>query len=189
MSRLEELMAMPRVDLPADVPDDEHNRVGGLVQLIADLFPVGARIMELGSGRGVSTEVFALLCKEVHTTDIYFPGSEAWREEFDCMAKRYPNITQYYSHCDLCIHKFADKSLDAVYIDENHIYERVKIDIEHWLPKIKDGGIICGHDYIDRPEHNFGVIRAVNEAFGAPDRIYKDTSWAVILKPSSGEEK
>lgn len=41
---------------------------------------------------------------------------------------------------------FPDKSLDLVFIDGNHGYSYVKQDVLAWLPKIKLGGIICGHD-------------------------------------------
>jgi hypothetical protein len=44
---------------------------------------------------------------------------------------------------------FCDSSLDFVYIDANHSYEFVKQDIELWYPKIKKGGYILGHDYLD----------------------------------------
>jgi len=37
-------------------------------------------------------------------------------------------------------------NLDFVYIDGNHNYEYVKQDMECWYPKIKPGGVICGHD-------------------------------------------
>lgn len=40
-----------------------------------------------------------------------------------------------------------DNSLDFVYIDGNHQYEFVKADIKAWLPKVKKGGILGGHDY------------------------------------------
>lgn len=43
---------------------------------------------------------------------------------------------------------FADGSLDFVYIDANHAYDYVVQDIELWLPKLKSGGWLCGHDYI-----------------------------------------
>lgn len=56
---------------------------------------------------------------------------------------------------------FEDRSLDVVFIDANHDYTEVKKDIEAWLPKVKFGGIISGHDY---PGWD-GVVRAVNEAF------------------------
>ncbi len=41
-----------------------------------------------------------------------------------------------------------DNSLDIVYIDGQHNYESVIEDIMYWTPKIRAGGIICGHDYI-----------------------------------------
>lgn len=57
---------------------------------------------------------------------------------------------------------FADKSVDFVFIDANHTYEFVKADVLAWLPKVKPGGIIAGHDY-NAPHE---VERAVNEIFG-----------------------
>lgn len=44
---------------------------------------------------------------------------------------------------------FNDESLDFVYIDANHAYDFVKEDLEIWWPKVKKGGYICGHDYLD----------------------------------------
>lgn len=59
--------------------------------------------------------------------------------------------------------KFADRSVDFVFIDADHKHERVKDDISAWLPKIRPGGIIAGHDY-NHPHD--GCVQAVNEAFG-----------------------
>lgn len=44
---------------------------------------------------------------------------------------------------------FGDSTLDFVYIDANHSYECVKKDIEFWYPKVRHGGFICGHDYLN----------------------------------------
>lgn len=44
---------------------------------------------------------------------------------------------------------FEDCSLDFVYIDANHSYKNVTEDITEWSKKVKPGGIISGHDYID----------------------------------------
>lgn len=58
---------------------------------------------------------------------------------------------------------YQDGSLDWVYIDADHHYEPVCRDIDAWLPKVKSGGIIAGHDYCEYP--GFGVIQAVTERF------------------------
>jgi len=85
-----------------------------------------------------------------------------------------------------------DKSLSFLFIDANHHYPYVASDLEHYLPKMKDGGIICGHDYESETyddEHIFedyvdgkhhGVIKAVNEVFGKVE--HEGRMWWVKLK-------
>ncbi len=60
-----------------------------------------------------------------------------------------------------CSEEFANESLDFVYIDALHDYDSVKSDMEAWFPKIKQGGILAGHDYSlqDWP----GIFTAVEE--------------------------
>jgi hypothetical protein len=64
-----------------------------------------------------------------------------------------------------------EMSLDFVFIDADHSYEGVKSDIEHWAPKVRPGGAICGHDYnwtgiTDIKDYDWpGVRKAVDEAF------------------------
>ena len=70
---------------------------------------------------------------------------------------------------------YDDESLFFVYIDGNHTYDFVKEDIIHWLPKVKKGGYIGGHD-IDNVEWP-GVRQAVTEILGKNVKIYKNT-WA-----------
>jgi predicted O-methyltransferase YrrM len=52
----------------------------------------------------------------------------------------------------------TDASLDFVFIDAQHTYEAMKEDIATWVPKVRQGGLITGHDY-----RWDGVNRAVNE--------------------------
>jgi len=42
--------------------------------------------------------------------------------------------------------KFADESLDFVYIDANHSYKYVSEDMDKWWHTIKFGGVLAGHD-------------------------------------------
>lgn len=45
--------------------------------------------------------------------------------------------------------KLKDNYFDYVYLDARHDYCAVKEDIEHYYPKLRPGGILGGHDYID----------------------------------------
>jgi cephalosporin hydroxylase len=77
--------------------------------------------------------------------------------------------------------QYYDKSLDFVFIDGSHLYEAVKADIAAWLPKVKTGGYIGGHDF-GNPEEFNGVQKAVTEAFeGQHIEIY-NIGWGSWLK-------
>jgi len=53
-----------------------------------------------------------------------------------------------------------DNSLGLVYIDANHSYDGVMADLQAWQPKVVQGGIIAGHDYLS-PQ--YGVKKAVTD--------------------------
>jgi hypothetical protein len=56
--------------------------------------------------------------------------------------------------------QLPDASLDFVFIDGSHDHESVIADIRAWLPKVKPGGVLAGHDYDLRTDP--GVVTAVN---------------------------
>jgi len=59
--------------------------------------------------------------------------------------------------------QFITNDLVAVFIDGDHEYDGCIADIRAWLPKVRSGGIIAGHDYSDTFP---GVPKAVAEVFG-----------------------
>lgn len=72
---------------------------------------------------------------------------------------------------------YANESIDFIFIDANHDYRHVKEDIRLWLPKVKRGGVIAGHDYI-----NFaGVKKAVDELL--PDAKQVSVRSWIYKKP------
>lgn len=83
---------------------------------------------------------------------------------------------------------FDDGALDFCYIDALHDYEPVKQDIAAWYPKVKQGGILAGHDYLDGMHRGveYGVKRAVNEFCAAHSlkpvitREHDTTSWIIF---------
>ncbi len=58
------------------------------------------------------------------------------------------------------IQSIPDDSLVLAYIDGDHAYEGALRDLRAIYPKVKKGGIISGHDYLNMA---YGVHRAVTE--------------------------
>lgn len=98
-------------------------------------------------------------------------GNEDYREwDFNNIYNRYKAAVKPYSdrvielreYSETAADKIPDGSLDFVFIDAQHDYYSCKRDIALWLPKVKKGGLLSGHDY--NPKFP-GVIRAVDEEF------------------------
>jgi hypothetical protein len=59
--------------------------------------------------------------------------------------------------------RFPDRYFDWIYLDADHSYDSVKRDLEAFWPKIKEDGLLLGHDYMWHALVPFGVVTAVNE--------------------------
>ena len=60
--------------------------------------------------------------------------------------------------------KFPDSYFDWIYLDTDHSYETTKRELEAYASKIKPGGIIAGHDFMQGnwvKGLRYGVIEAV----------------------------
>lgn len=75
-----------------------------------------------------------------------------------------------------------DGSLDFVFVDADHTYEGCMADIKAWFPKIKPGGLLCGHDF-EHPEYpKWGVAQAVREfcaETGLAFEMGSDYTWFI----------
>jgi hypothetical protein len=77
-----------------------------------------------------------------------------------------PHVGRFEVHRELSLvaaQRFRDESLDFVYLDANHAESAVTADLIAWYPKVRAGGLIAGHDYLDGdlPQGQFGVKSAV----------------------------
>ena len=79
-----------------------------------------------------------------------------------------------------------DGSLDFVYIDGDHRFDAVMMDIILWAPKVRKGGIVAGHDAYWF--YQAGVIDAV-QAYTRAHNIYswyitweKEATWFWVKK-------
>jgi precorrin-6B methylase 2 len=149
--------------------------------MLARRFKTGGRIVEIGSGQGGSICTMGLAIDrnpavELISIDKFQPYDEkthaGWMFNVDRFSyKKFVYNLEIRNIKARNIFKWSfeavgdieDKSCDIVFIDGNHSYQSVKDDINWYLPKIKEGGIICGHDFHPRFP---GVMIAVEEAFG-----------------------
>lgn len=156
---------------PVEIPDYGRD---GLAELFAEL---GFRtIVEVGVCAGEYSEV---LCRAnpkatIYGVDPFMPYSEygdyqrqssidKYHDRARGVSERFPNHHLIEKMSVEGAKDFDDGSLDAVYIDANHRFEYVTADIHAWLPKIRKGGIISGHDYAKiRPPTNTHVYQVIN---------------------------
>lgn len=143
-------------------------------------------IIEIGAYAGESTEIFATKFKEVITIDPYvndYDKNDAACQYMDLVdvykvfqsvTSKYPNIKHIKKTSDEAFEELQHIKVDVVYIDGLHTYEQVKKDILNYMPMIKSNGFLSGHDY---SEHWGGVVQAISETIGNPEKVFEDTSW------------
>jgi predicted O-methyltransferase YrrM len=162
----------------------------GLLDLIKELGDNSdKRMIEIGSFVGESTVLFAQSFGSVTAIDPFMEGYDdkdptSYLFEFNNVYETYLDRTKDYTNIKT-LKMTSDEGYDAlkfnewdfIYIDGLHTYEGVKNDIKNFLPLVKKGGVIGGHDYTNQIPHLVGVYEAVNEMFGQPDKVFKDNSW------------
>ncbi len=142
------------------------SRLVSLPRLFKQLgFTIGA---EIGVARGYFMQK---LCQRVPNLKMY--AIDAWAlwdgatsgETQRKMERLYQDAKQRLEpfNCQIirdwsikAVKQFADESLDFVYIDASHDYKNVRDDISEWSKKVRKGGIVAGHDYIEPEEFTFG---------------------------------
>ena len=75
-------------------------------------------------------------------------------QHLDALVKTYMVTNEYGDRCNIlkmssieAAKRFQDRELDFVYIDANHSFYGCSTDLEWWWCKVKQGGIVAGHDY------------------------------------------
>jgi len=151
-------------------------------------------IAELGCKNGNTTEfllannsgldVIAVDLFSAQPTQAGVEGGETYEEwNFDAIKKEFESrVEKFGSHVEL-VHMSTTQAAEAlsvaqfdlVFIDADHSYNGVATDIQMWLPKVRSGGIIAGHDYNQKWP---SVQRAVadnlplNEIHLEPDSVW-----------------
>jgi len=155
----------------------------GFYKMMVEQAPSIAHFVEVGSFKGRSSSFMAV---EIINSkkQIRFDCVDTWQgseehqagqayQDFDVVQGTLYNaflnnmkpVEGYFNSIRLpsvdAANRYSDQSLDLVFIDAAHDYESVSADIKAWLPKIKPGGVISGHDREHPP-----ILQSVNELLG-----------------------
>jgi len=146
--------------------------------------------VEIGVDEGVNTKniLTKLPIERLYLVDPYIPyndGSGVVTAGKEVLARK--RLSKFQSKIVFLIEKSEDvvsmipDNLDFVYIDGNHSYEFVKKDIELYYPKVREGGVIGGHDFY---KNFLGVLTAVIEFVRKENlKLYnKNVDWWVVKK-------
>lgn len=164
--------------------------------VISDLMPAGKSIKgaEIGVWKGECSRHLLQMMPKLHLymidpwelpppdSDYYASGDSkaittqgdhdsAYRQALK-VAEQYHNRTTIITGKSVEVAKFFPDLLDFVFIDGDHTEEAAYNDIMAWLPHVKPGGIVAGHDY-----GLYGVEPAVKRALGYKFHISHDTVW------------
>jgi len=156
--------------------------------------PDGAVFVELGSYYGKST---AFLAVEIINSGkkITLNSIDSWSFEADPTYLNYKNesgdngedVYQKYLKNMKPLKKvvktirsvswdaaalFENASVDFLFIDADHSFDAVVKDLVTWIPKVKRGGVIAGHDYFTP-----SVQSAVHAAFGIDSIFVAEGCW------------
>jgi predicted SAM-dependent methyltransferase len=158
---------------------------------LVDQVPDHSTILELGVFRGKSLCSIAPTIKRknlyVIAVDLFDSVNYA---EDDVMKKRIGmeadcranlklfglenHVTVWRGNSAYANEKIDKGGLTLAFIDADHSYEAVKMDINLLALLVREGGILAGHDYGD---YCPGVVRAVDERF--PERTVNAFIWSV----------
>jgi predicted O-methyltransferase YrrM len=147
------------------------------------------KCVEIGSYSGEGTVVLASHFKEVLAVDPwengYDPNDVASHQcPMEDVFNAFTNRTKGLGNVNFSRGKsldalefVADGSLDLVYIDGDHRYRAALDDIEFWMPKLRKGGCMTGHDF------SFPTVqKAVVETFKADYlALFQGDSWGYIV--------
>ncbi len=158
----------------------------------------GAHFVEIGSWKGRSA---SYMCVEIINSGkkIQFDCVDPWtgtsddehgfdsdyqnKTLFQAFTNNMKPVEEHYNAIKLqsieAAKLYKDESLDFVFIDGAHDYENVKADILAWLPKVKTGKILSGHDW----KVSDGVQKAVLEILkGDVELSSSKICWSYIKK-------
>lgn len=110
----------------------------------------------------------------------YLDNDVPMYDRFYKNTEAYTNKFQLYKKDSLeCSTEFKDNSIQFLFLDTAHDSKYVKKELDVWIPKMKKGGVIAGHDYhwngiSELLEYEIGKVNVVESCI---DYIWEGVRW------------
>lgn len=159
-----------------------------LRQLAAEL-PEGAVVCNVGAGGGTSGLVFMESPNNLQLTTV---DRQKEASPYGCLAGEevvFRSAGFWGDSRHRQIHGDSTKvglawdgdPIDLLFHDADHTYDKVKLDLEAWIPHVKPGGLIVLHDYEDG--RHPGVKPAADEVLVDCERVLLIERMAAFRLP------
>jgi len=165
------------LDIMSDFPEYDAKALESVTQTVLKDNVV---IAEIGSWRGMSTSIIARVVKPFNGT-VY--AIDHWRGSEGIVRHKQAQTSDMFSifrhnmevlgvldiihplvmDSAVAASIFKNNSLDMVFIDADHRYSYIRRDIERWLPKLKQGGVLAGHDAEEKYTKFGEYIEVINQ--------------------------
>jgi len=93
--------------------------------------------------------------------------------------ERHDRIELWRATSEEAAARVDDGSQDFVFLDADHRYDAVVADIRLWRPKVRRGGLLCGHDFTAGWP---SVVRAVAENVPKVKVHEASTIWCEVVE-------
>ena len=138
----------------------------------------GGTFVEIGSWKGRSTSFVGTVCNANGTRLVCI---DHWAGSHDSLADRYAaalavedveqtfrrNMQELGIRVDVlaepsltAAQRFEPGSVERIFLDGSHDGASVAQDLEAWMPRLRSGGVLAGHDYDDKHPELCGAVDA-----------------------------
>ncbi len=182
---------------PATIPDVSRDELPEFFKQMG--FQRGA---EVGVYKGEYTKKFCEAGLQMYAIDAWraFYGqgrTQQVQERQDFLYKHaqgqlapYMNTTTIIRKDSMdAVHGFRDEALDFVYIDGDHNFKHVAMDVYEWAKKVKKGGIVAGHDYWSTNPKAQTVICQVKPVINAYVEVFGIKNFWIFGRSDLPNEK
>lgn len=188
---------MTNHDIECVVQYPSGNPITGICRVISELGISMNRMVEIGVASGHSLQQWQhfLPGTEIHgidpwvVDDLYNPElpdvgfcselgttQDEADEVYRSVIERFAADTRIIIHRCRSTEAVIPQPIDLVYIDGSHDHDSTLVDIQTYLPRIRRGGLLCGHDFGEP-----GVTSAVLETIGSNGVLLPANVWITCV--------